>query len=162
MIKISQLKSKPEYYNNYLVIGWREWLTLPDLGIARVKAKIDTGARTSALHASEITEFKKRGKTFVRFIVHPLQRDNHYTVHCEAELVEWRKVKNSGGKVTQRPVVLTKIEVGEWSWNIELTLVNRDQMGFRMLLGREAVRGHLLVNPGGSYLLGNKQKRKKK
>lgn len=136
-----------------LVIGWREWLDLPELGITEIKAKIDTGARSSALHALHIQQFERNNQKMIRFQVHPYQRDNHYTVTSEAELLEWREVRNSGGHAQLRPVITTILELAGQKWPIELTLTNRDVMGFRMLLGREAVRSRFLVNPGKSYLL---------
>lgn len=135
-------------------------MALPELNIAKIKAKIDTGARTSALHAFDVEEFTYKNRKMVRFKVHPGQRDTGKVVKAEAVLVDKRKVKNSGGSVSLRPVILTPITVGMMSWRIELTLVNRDDMGFRMLLGREAVRGHLLVNPGRSFLLGKPMRSK--
>ena len=141
------------------IIGWREWLDLPALGIAEIKAKIDTGARTSALHAFHVQEIEKNGKKMVHFQVHPYQKDSHNTVTCEAEILEWRHVTNSGGHQQYRPVILTPIEIGGQVWKIELTLTNRDVMGFRMLLGREAVRQRFLVNPGASFLLSAKKRK---
>lgn len=137
-----------------LTIGWREWLDLPELGIARIKAKIDTGARSSTLHAFHIEAFQRDGREMVRFEVHPYQRDSHYTVTAEAELLEWRHIRSSGGQGQVRPVIDTAIELGGQKWHIELTLTNRDLMGFRMLVGRQALRRRFLVNPGRSYLLG--------
>jgi hypothetical protein len=145
-----------------LVIGWREWIRLPELGIEYIKAKIDTGARTSALHAYDIEEFRKHGLDMVRFKVHPLQRNLHKVVTAEAQVIEWREVRDSGGKVSLRPVIHTRIKIGILSWKIEVTLVNRDQMGFRMLLGRQAVRGQLLVDAGRSYVIGKKRRKKTK
>lgn len=139
-------------YSSARVIGWREVVILPQLGIDKIKAKIDTGARSSALHAFNIREFKRDGKDFVRFQVHPLQRDREFTVTSEAELLEYRKVRNSGGVAQLRPVIMTEIKLGESSWAIELTLTNRDVMGFRMLLGRQAVRNKFLIDPGKSFL----------
>lgn len=137
-----------------LQIGWREWVSLNDLGIKKIKAKIDTGARTSALHAYDVHEYIEGTKKMVRFKVHPKQKNTLFVKYAKAEVVDKRLVRDSGGNVTLRPVILTTIMVGELSWKIEITLVNRDQMGFRMLLGRQALRGHLLVNPEKSYLLG--------
>lgn len=139
---------KPEL----LVIGWREWLNLPELGIRQIKAKIDTGARSSALHAFHIQQLQDNGKKIIRFEVHPYQRNSHHTVTAEAELLEWREVRNSGGVAQVRPVIQTKVELGGQQWLIELTLTNRDVMGFRMLLGREAIRKRFLVDSGRSYL----------
>lgn len=134
------------------VIGWREILSLPKLNVDRIKAKIDTGARTSALHAFHCEEFTLNHKSMIRFQIHPLQHDNHKTIIAEAELLEYRKVRNSGGHAQIRPVIITTVELGEHQWQVELTLTNRDVMGFRMLLGRQAVRGRFLVNPGKSFL----------
>jgi hypothetical protein len=134
------------------IIGWREYLTLPDLGIAQVKAKIDTGARSSALHAFDVERFSSQGKHMVRFKVHPDQRDTQRTVTAIAELVEQREVRNSGGHAQLRPVIHTTVELNGTRWLIELTLTNRDVMGFRMLLGRQAVRKRFLVDAGRSFL----------
>lgn len=149
------------------VIGWREWVALPHLGIDAIKVKVDTGARSSSLHAIDIEEFRRDGKEMVRFQVHPKQRDYRYVVSAEEEVIEWRRVKSSGGHVTRRPVILTPVRLGAQEWSIELTLVGRDEMGFRMLLGRQAVRGRFAVDPGRSYVIGRdpakaKRKRKKK
>lgn len=140
-----------------LVIGWREWLDLPQLGIKKIKAKIDTGARSSALHAFDIEQFQDNGKDMIRFQVHPYQGNSEDTVFTQAELIEWRSVKNSGGIAQLRPVIKTRVELGGQQWLIELTLTNRDVMGFRMLLGREAVRKRFLVNPGHSFLLSDQK-----
>lgn len=139
-------------------IGWREWLALPELGIERIKVKVDTGARTSALHASGIEHFDKDGVPWVRFKVHPLQRDVRTTVCAEAPLLDEREVRSSSGKATRRPVIATRMVLGGVVWTAELTLVRRDVMGFRMLLGRQAVRRRFLVDPGRSYLLGKPAK----
>ena len=135
-----------------LVIGWREWASLPELGILKIKVKVDTGARTSSLHAFDVEEFKQGGKTYVRFKVHPEQKSNRSTIKAEAELIEKRKVKDSGGKVTIRPVIRVQIQIGSWTWPIEITLISRDEMGFRMLLGRQALMSMFLVNPARSFL----------
>lgn len=134
------------------IIGWREHLALPDLGIQAIKAKIDTGARSSALHAFDVETFEDQGKQMVSFKVHPNQRDTSQTVTTVAELLERRLVRNSGGQETVRPVILTNVELNSDRWLIELTLTNRDVMGFRMLLGRQAVRQRFLVDAGKSYL----------
>jgi hypothetical protein len=135
-----------------LIVGWREFVDFPDLKIRGMKVKIDTGARSSALHAYHIEEFKRNGKTMVKFHVHPYQRDTKRTAIAEAELLEYRKVRSSGGHTQLRPVIETKIELGHRQWSIELTLTNRDVMGFRMLLGRQAIRHQFLVDPGRSFL----------
>lgn len=143
------------------MIGWREWVGLPGLGIARIKAKVDTGARTSALHAFDVERFTRRGRPMVRFKVHPLQRDSHRTVQAEAELVDERQVRSSSGHTQLRPVILTEVELLGRRLPIELTLTGRDAMGFRMLLGRQALRGHFVVDPGRSYLGGRPPRRRK-
>jgi hypothetical protein len=135
------------------VVGWREWVVLPELGIGAIKAKIDTGARSSSLHAYDMKRFKRRGVSMIRFKVHPIQRDARTVVQAEARLVDLRKVRSSSGVQTLRPVIVTPLELGGRSWEIEVTLVRRDEMGFRMLLGRQALRGHLLVDPGGSFMV---------
>lgn len=152
------MSRKLEYRS--LVIGWREWLELPDLGIRKVKAKIDTGARSSSLHAFDVKTIERDGKQFARFKVHPLQRNSKKTVECEAEILEFRMVKSSTGHAQKRPVILTTVEALGDEWTIELTLANRDEMGFRMLLGREAVRGRFLVDAGKSYYSGQPKKNK--
>ncbi|MEP0776347.1 RimK/LysX family protein [Microcoleus sp. ZQ-A2] len=134
------------------VIGWREQLALPELGIPEVKAKIDTGARSSALHVFDLEAFQQDGRMRVRFKVHPYQRDTHRTVLAQAELIDQREVRNSGGYTQLRPVIQTLVELGEFAFPIELTLTNRDKMSFRMLLGRQAVRQRFLVDAGQSFL----------
>ncbi len=135
-----------------LIVGWREWISLPGLGIEHIKVKSDTGARSSSLHAFDVHHFEKEGKAWVRFTVHPLQRNDRRVIHCESELLEMRNVRSSNGEASSRPVILTPISIGGQRWNIELTLAVRDQMGFRMLLGREALRGRALVDPARSYV----------
>lgn len=134
------------------VIGWREQIALPELGIPELKAKIDTGARSSALHAFDIETFQDDGRMMVRFKVHPYQRDSDRTVFAQAEVIDQREVRNSGGHTQLRPVIQTTVVLGEFAFPIELTLTNRDKMGFRMLLGRQAVRWRFLVDAGQSFL----------
>lgn len=134
------------------MIGWREWLALPDLDVAGVKAKIDTGARSSTLHAFDLERFERDGDTWVRFVIHPVQRSTKETVAAEAPLFDERQVRNSGGRQQLRPVILTTVELAGDRWSIELTLTNRDAMGFRMLLGRQAVRNRYVVDAGRSFL----------
>jgi len=139
-------------------IGWREWVSLPDLDVPNIKAKVDTGARTSTLHAYDLRLVKRHGRTLARFVIHPLQRDLSQTIEAEAEVVEMRAVRDSGGTQTLRPVIQTKLELFGRLVDIELTLAARDQMGFRMLLGREALRGRFLVDAGRSFLATQRKK----
>ena len=141
---------------NLITVGWREWVGLPDLGVAHLKAKVDTGARTSALHAFDMKTFTREGLEYVRFVIHPFQGKMEPSIQAEAPVAEWRKVKSSNGKSELRPIIETTVELQDKRWRIELTLTRRDEMSFRMLLGREALRRHCLVNPGKSYL-GGKQ-----
>ncbi len=143
-------------------IGWREWLVLPGLGIKRIKAKADTGARSSALHAFDLEEIVIDGGPGVRFKVHPIQRDSDTEVTAEAALIDQRWVRSSTGRATLRPVIRTLAVLADEVWPIEVTLVRRDVMGFRMLLGRQAMRSRFVVDPGRSYLLGRPRKKKKK
>jgi len=139
------------------VIGWREWLVLPDLGIGSIKAKVDTGARTSALHAFYVDPFKHHGETWVRFGIHPRQHDTHFELECEARVRDSRVVSDSGGHKERRYVIETSVALGGVRWKTEITLTDRDSMKFRMLLGRTALVGRFLVNPKESYLLGKKR-----
>lgn len=139
-------------------IGWREWVAFPVWGIEAVKAKIDTGARTSALHAFDLEHFVRDEVPWVRFAVHPWQRSARDDVVVEAPRVDVRRVTSSSGASAFRPVVVADIELGERRFPIELTLTRRDEMGFRMLLGREALRRRFLVDPGRSYLLGRPER----
>ena len=145
-----------------LVIGWREWVGLPDFGIPSIKAKVDTGARTSSLHADDVEEFERKGLTYVRFKVHPEQRTRREEIAVEALLKDRRYVRPSTGKRELRPVVVTTIQLLEQRLAIELTLTSRDAMGFRMLLGRQAVRDRFVVDPGRSFLNGKRIKNSKR
>src|SRR5687767_10699019 len=137
--------TKPQGHAPAPVIGWREWLALPAWGIRAIKAKVDTGARSSALHAFDVRSFERDGRAMVRFKVHPRQRSAGTTIEAEAELLGTRRVRNSGGQETLRPVVEAEIDLAGQRWRIELTLSSRDAMGFRMLLGRQALRGRFAV-----------------
>ena len=144
-----------------LVIGWREWVHLADLGVRWIKVKVDTGARTSALHAEDIEHFRRRGADWVRFTVHPLQRSRLRPTQVSAPVVEMRNVRSSNGSQEERPVIETTIDIGGHLWPIELTLTRRDVMGFRMLLGRQGIRGHGVIDPGRSFLTRRKTKKPK-
>jgi len=137
-------------------LGWREWVDLPDLGLTNVKAKIDTGARTSALHAFEVRTFEEQGRHRVEFKMHPNQRDRRTVVVCTADIKDERDVRDSGGHSERRWVIETSLRIGADTWPIELTLTARDDMLFRMLLGRTAMRGRAIVDPSRSYLTGKR------
>lgn len=137
-------------------IGWEEWCSLPDIGLPAVKAKIDTGAKTSALHAYDIELFTKDGNDFVRFKIHPLQKNNKLVHCCEAPLADYRYVTSSNGEREKRYVIQTNLAFDHITVMAELTLTSRHNMAFRMLLGREAMRkAKFLVDPAKSFLLGN-------
>ena len=138
------------------VCGWRETASLPDLKIRKIKVKIDTGARTSSLHASDFEIFKSGSKKKVRFKIYVDEdRPSRYR-WAEEELVKVTRVKSSNGKVSIRPVIQTPLKLGTESWEIELNLVDRGDMGFSMLIGRQALKKQLLVDSGRSFLLSKK------
>ncbi|MGI8793919.1 MAG: ATP-dependent zinc protease family protein [Acidimicrobiales bacterium] len=134
-------------------MGWREWVSLPELEIGAIKAKADTGARTSSLHAFGVEWFEVDGAPWVRFEVHPVQRTRWAARMVELPVIARRKVKSSTGHVQERPVIRTKVCLNDRTWPIEITLTDRDEMGFRMLLGRAALRRKFLVDPGRSFLM---------
>ena len=137
-----------------IIVGSEEWCSLNQINIPAIKARIDSGAKTSALHAVNIVNFKKDGIPWVSFEVHPLQNDGKTTVHCEAPIHDKRKVRSSSGFTEMRYVIKTTLSISDDLWDIEMTLTNRDSMGYRMLLGREAMSGKMLVDPEASFLLG--------
>lgn len=141
-----------------VTLGWREWASLPELNIPAIKIKIDTGAKTSALHAFDIETFLKDQKKFIRFNIHPAQNDDKHTIKCEAQLIDQRQISDSGGHKEMRYVIETKLVLGNKEWPIEVTLTNRSNMRFRMLLGRRAMVDHALVDPSASYLCGKLEK----
>ncbi len=134
-------------------VGWREWISLPELGITRIKTKMDSGARSSALHAFRLERFQQAGRDRVRFALHPLQRSLR-VVECLADVIEERWVSDSGGHRERRLVIRTPVQVGAQCWPIEITLTDREDMLFRMLLGRTAMMGRLVVDPAASFVLG--------
>ncbi len=137
------------------MLGWREWVGLPELGIARIKAKIDSGARTSCVHAFYVDPYRAGRRDRVRFGVHPLQRNDHHIVHCDAEILDQRQVSDSGGHRELRFVITTRLVLLDFDDPVELTLTNRDSMRFRMLLGRTALSaGGFCIDPSASYLAG--------
>ena len=152
-VRRSNIKQSPS------VIGWREWVALPHLGVAKIKTKVDTGARTSAIHAFRIQEAVVEGKPVVRFVIKPFQHESRTMVSVETPLLGHRHVRSSNGKIETRPVILATVELDGQSWKIEVTLTRRDEMGFRMLLGRQAIRGRFLVDSGRSFVT-NKQETK--
>lgn len=140
--------------NDLITVGWREWVYLPDLHIDKIKAKIDTGARTSCLHAFEIDPYTENGVEKVHFLIHPLQKRDDIVDECDALVVDKRMVSDSGGHREMRYVIQTRMVLGTHEWDIEMTLTSRDSMLFRMLLGRTAMENRMLVNPARSYLQG--------
>lgn len=132
-------------------IGWREWVSLPEWDVAHLKAKVDTGARTSSLHAFDLEHFDRDGADWVRFEIHPWQRSVDDSVVAEAAVTATRDVKSSSGDVEHRPVVRTTVTIAGRPVAAEITLTRRDDMGFRMLIGREALRRRFVVDPGVSY-----------
>lgn len=137
-----------------LKLGWREWCALPDLGIPAIKAKVDTGAKTSALHTFKIEPFTENGVVYVRFWVHPLQRNDQLVSECVAPVKDERMVSDSGGHKEMRYIIETQIRIGDKGWPIEMSLTNRDTMRFRMLLGRKAMQENIAVYPASSYMNG--------
>ncbi len=137
-----------------VIVGSEEWCSFPQLGVHAIKARVDSGAKTSALHAVNIVPFEKEGENWVKFDINPIQKNIKTVIHCQAPLVDKRVVKSSSGFREQRFVIRTEIQIGETRWEAELTLTNRDSMGFRMLLGREAMSGRILVDPEQKYVLG--------
>ena len=139
-----------------IVIGWREWVALPNLNLPAIKAKVDTGARTSSLHAFDIETFTDRGQLKVRFKIHPLS-NSQIVVSCTAPIVDHRTVSDSGGHREKRYVIVTDLRIGELNFPIEITLANRETMSHRMLIGRSAMK-NFVIQPSHSVLLGKPPK----
>lgn len=144
--------------NKKLNVGWREWIALPWLGLPAIKAKIDTGARTSCLHAIKIRPFKEKGQKYVRFTVHPLQKRKSVSHQCVAPVVDRRFIKDSGAHRELRYVIRTPVVVGNHEYEIEISLTNRSGMDFRMLLGRTAMKD-ITVIPTESFITGRKKRK---
>jgi hypothetical protein len=140
-----------------ILIGWREWVGLPQLGISRIKAKIDTGARTSALHAFHVQPYQQYGKHKVKFLIHPRQYSSAKTIVCDTDLLDIRWVTDSGGHREKRCVIQTPLFLGEREALIEITLSCRENMRFRMLLGRTALKNNFIIKPSASYILGKRK-----
>ncbi|SMP53908.1 Uncharacterized conserved protein [Neorhodopirellula lusitana] len=142
------------------VIGWREWVALPGLNVRRIKAKIDTGARSSSIHAFDVEPYIGEGVERVRFSIHPAQSRDDYVVNADVPILERRHVRSSNGEVSERIVILTELVILGRSMQVDLTLANRDAMGFRMLVGREAIRRRFLVDPSASFMAGRIHRKK--
>ncbi len=149
------VKTQSDLYNvaSSLIIGWREWVSLPELGLPAIKAKVDTGAKTSALHAFRIKRITHDGRDSVHFYIHPLQKNSTLVQECIAPILDQREVTDSGGHKELRYVIESRLSIGKFAYNIEMTLTARDDMRFRMLLGRQGIRPSMLVNASESFLL---------
>ncbi|PLW69326.1 ATP-dependent zinc protease [Pseudohalioglobus lutimaris] len=144
---------------NKLVLGWREWLAFPELGIVQIKAKVDTGARTSCLHAYFVEPFERSGEAWVRFGIHPRQGNTKEEIHCEARVKDRRSVRDSGGHEELRYVIETPVSIGDQHTPVEVTLTDRDTMKFRVLLGRSGIGEQYVVDPARSYVQGKRKRR---
>lgn len=138
--------------NRRKTIGWREWVSMPDLGVTEIKAKVDTGADNSSLHAFNMERFEQDGMEMVRFEIHPRQRKKRPSIECVAAVAAERKVKNPGGRSELRPVIRTTLIVAGTEFDALVNLTTRDEMTFRMLLGRRTIRKHFVIDPGRSYV----------
>lgn len=141
--------------NEKFIVGRAEWLSLSNLSIPLIKARVDSGAKTSSLHAFNIHTLNRSGETWVEFDIHPIQRNRKFSVHCEAKVVDRRTIKSSNGESEKRYVIRTPMRIGEYEYAIEVTLTNRDNMGHRMLLGREAMNGKILIDPSLEFIHGD-------
>lgn len=143
---------------NRAIIGWREWAALPELGVDRINAKIDTGAKTSAIHAFRTKQIETEDGPVVEFFVHPRRRRKKPEIFCRAPLIDTRLIKSSNGQTEERFVIETPLRMGDQTWKIELSLTNRDAMGYRILIGRDALAKRFLIQSDASYLLGQRDK----
>jgi hypothetical protein len=139
-----------------LIAGWREWGQLPDLNVEKIKVKLDTGAKTSSLHAFDISPFTHMGEEWLRFDVHPFQDSDSMAHTCTSPIVDYRWITSSSGHSQKRFIIQTTLKLGAFSSLIEISLANRDEMGFRMLVGRNALKGQILVDPSHSFLLSSR------
>lgn len=155
LTKINPKKRIEFRMNDHIIIGGEEWCTFTELNIPAIKARVDSGAKTSSIHASNIRKINREGEKWVSFEVHPIQETRRITIRCEAKVIDHRMVKSSSGIAEKRYVIQSAMKIGNHQWTIELTLANRDSMGFRMLLGREAMENRVLVDPANSCLLGD-------
>jgi hypothetical protein len=149
------MKKHPLKIKSKLIIGWREWCSLPELGLPGIAAKIDTGAKTSSLHAFNIETFSRDNKAWLRFCIHPIQRHRYPEIQCEAKMSDQRLVTSSNGAVENRFVINTTLTLGAFSFTTDVTLTNRDEMGFRMLIGRQSLSQRFVVDPCLSYTTGD-------
>lgn len=138
------------------IVGNQEWCAFPELGIPAIKARVDSGAKTSAIHAFNIRTYFKNDVEWVSFEVHPLQKNDEILVRCDCPIIDQREVKSSSGTSEKRYVISTPIGLGDNVWDIQLTLTDRDAMGYRMLLGREAMNGRLIIDPSMKCVVGKK------
>lgn len=143
-------------------IGWREWVSLPELGVTAIQAKVDTGADSSSLHAFNQERFERDGVEYIRFEIHPKKRSKTGVIQCESRIVMDRKVKNPGGRMELRPIISTSLVLNGIPIRALINLTQRDEMSFRMLIGRRTMRGKFLVNPGRSYLGSQPELKKRK
>lgn len=136
-----------------VIIGNAEWCALPELKVPAIRARIDSGAKTSSVHAINIKEFYKNKERWVKFEIHPLRKHTEVFIVCEAKVIDYRLVKSSSGEAKPRYVIQTQVKLGNQKWNIEVTLANRKSMGYQMLLGREAMMNRVLINPSEGFRL---------
>jgi len=147
--------------NSRRIAGWREWVGLAGLGVESIKAKLDTGARTSAIHAFDVESYSRDGEQRVRLFIHPVQKDDTLKIACDERVADIRTVSNPGGRREKRFIIRTDLRLGGDVWPIDLSLTDRDEMGFRLLIGRTAMEGRLMVDPDHSFQLGKKKRSKK-